>query len=194
MGKSYLKENHTLWLHAAMAAMLFLYLLAPQPASADWYWIGDQVQSGSGDWDASPNLWNTAKNGSGTTGLPGSGDTANVWQGSNSAGLLTVGYSGANYSSAPLGTIIVKNTAATGSFMGSPSDDTGVGWVMLDQTGGAMNTNYVKIGALGLYKIENNATLTVQSSSTTTNGTTVWTTGTLGAAGFITNMDSGRAL
>jgi hypothetical protein len=58
---------------------------------------------------------------------------------------------------------------------------------MLDQTGGAMNTNYVKIGPLGAYTLEA-GTLTVQSSL----ASGVWTTGYLGAAGYITNMDNGQ--
>ena len=158
--------------------------------AAGWYWIGDPGQNGSGDWNApSPNLWNPNQDGSGTPGIPASGDTANVWQGSNSADLVTVTYSGTNYSSSqPLGAVTVKNTAATGNFTDTTKPiDTGIGWIMLDQTGGSMYTNSVKIGPLGVYKIEG-GTLTVESSLS--GG--LWTPGTLGAGGLITDTDNNQ--
>ena len=190
MEKSYRKCYRQFRLPAAAAAMLLLFLLAPLVASAaDWYWVGDPALGWGGDWNGtnsgSAQLW-AHSSPTGTRGIPGGGDTANVLQSSNAAGLTTVTYGGTTYSSGPLGTIVIKNTAAKGVFTGA-SPDTGVGWIMVDQKGGAMNANVIKIGPLGAYMIEN-GTLTVQSSLT--GG--LYATGTLGAAGYSTDMKSGQ--
>jgi hypothetical protein len=156
--------------------VLVLSALQTESAATTRYWIG-----GNGDWSNAA-AWNTVMGGGGTSGLPVPGDMAYLFQPSGSADLLTITYSGTDYASSPLGYIAIKNTYATGT-----SSDTGIGWIMANQTGGTMRTNTLGIGPLGIYKIDGGS-LIIQSSDNS--GT--WTTGVLGLGGFMTDMDAGQ--
>jgi hypothetical protein len=161
-----LKRN--LRILAGIIVILWVIISLPTSSQAgDKYWIG-----GSSDWNVEGN-WSPS-------GVPVSGDIAYIYQTDPAAtDLLTVTYSGTPCYDPPLGQIWMRNSSGSGGPSGS-----GAGWIMLDETQGAMYTNSVGIGSLGVYKLESGS-LTVTTPSDSSSAAA------LGIGGTITDMDSG---